>query len=232
MKLSIIIPVFNEVNTIEKIINKIHSQSIKNFEIIVVDDFSTDGTRKILKSKLRNKVNKIIYHKKNKGKGSAIITAKNYIKGDIVIIQDADLEYDPNDYKKLIYPILKKKTRVVYGTRVKKNKRYNSKNFISLSRIFFNHVLTIFSNILNDQNLTDAHTCYKVFESKLFKKIKLEEEDFAFCPEVTSKISKLNEKILEVSINYKGRSKAQGKKIGLIDGFRAIYVIIKYRLKI
>ena len=109
MKLSIIIPVFNEVNTIEKIINKIHSQSIKNFEIIVVDDFSTDGTRKILKSKLRNKVNKIIYHKKNKGKGSAIITAKNYIKGDIVIIQDADLEYDPNDYKKLIYPILKKK---------------------------------------------------------------------------------------------------------------------------
>tara|TARA_B100000886_G_scaffold278399_1_gene202409 strand:+ start:2966 stop:3664 length:699 start_codon:yes stop_codon:yes gene_type:complete len=231
MKLSIIIPVFNEVNTIEKIINKIHIQSIKNFEIIVVDDCSTDGTREILKSKIRAKVKKIIYHKKNRGKGSAIITAKNYIKGDIVIIQDADLEYDPKDYKKLIFPILKKKTRVVYGTRVKKNKRYNSKNFISLSRIFFNHVLTIFSNILNNQNLTDAHTCYKTFESKLFKKIKLEEEDFAFCPEVTSKISKLNEKILEVPINYKGRSKAQGKKIGLIDGFRAIYVIIKYRLK-
>ena len=232
MKLSIIIPVFNEVNTIEKIINKIHSQSIKNFEIIVVDDCSTDGTREILKSKLRDKIKKIIYHKKNNGKGSAIITAKNYIKGDIVIIQDADLEYDPQDYKKLIFPILKKKTRVVYGTRVKKNKRYNSKNFISLSRIFFNHILTIFSNIVNKQNLTDAHTCYKTFESKLFKKIKLEEEDFAFCPEVTSKISKLNEKILEVPINYKGRSKAQGKKIGLIDGFRAIYVIVKYRFQI
>tara|TARA_B100000242_G_C42990150_1_gene459650 strand:+ start:120 stop:818 length:699 start_codon:yes stop_codon:yes gene_type:complete len=231
MKLSIIIPVFNEVNTIEKIINKIHLQSIKNFEIIIVDDCSTDGTREILKSKIRPKVKKIIYHKNNRGKGSAIITAKNYIKGDIVIIQDADLEYDPKDYKKLIFPILKKKTRVVYGTRVKKNKRYNSKNFISLSRIFFNHVLTIFSNFLNNQNLTDAHTCYKTFESKLFKRIKLEEEDFAFCPEVTSKISKLNEKILEVPINYKGRSKAQGKKIGLIDGFRAIYVIIKYRLK-
>ena len=109
MKLSIIIPVFNEVNTIEKIINKIHLQSIKNFEIIIVDDCSTDGTREILKSKIRPKVKKIIYHKNNRGKGSAIITAKNYIKGDIVIIQDADLEYDPKDYKKLIFPILKKK---------------------------------------------------------------------------------------------------------------------------
>ena len=232
MKLSIIIPVYNEIKTIEKIIKKIHKQSIKNFQIIVVDDFSTDGTREILESNIQLKINKIIFHKKNQGKGSAIISAKKYIKGNIVIIQDADLEYDPNDYKKLIKPILSKKTRVVYGTRVKKNNRYNSKNFISLSRIFFNHVLTILSNILNNQKLTDAHTCYKVFDAKIFKKIKLEQEDFAFCPEVTSKLSKINEKILEVPINYRGRTKAEGKKIGIIDGIRAIYVIFKYKFKL
>ncbi len=232
MKLSIIIPVYNEINTIEKIIKKVRKQSIKNFEIIVVDDHSTDGTREFLKSNLKYKVQKIIYHKRNQGKGSAIITAKKYIRGNIVIIQDADLEYDPKDYKKLIKPILNKKTKVVYGTRVKKNNRYNSKNFISLSRIFFNHILTIFSNFINNQNLTDAHTCYKVFDAKLFKKIKLKEKDFAFCPEVTSKLSKINEKILEVPINYKGRTKSEGKKIGIIDGLRAIYVIFKYKFKI
>jgi len=229
MKLSILIPVFNEAKTIEKIIKKIKNQEIKDIQIIIIDDCSTDGTREILKKKLYNKVDKIIYHKRNKGKGAAIRTAQKKINGDIVIIQDADLEYNPKDYKKLIKPIMLNKCSVVYGSRVKKNNRYNTNSFISYYRIFFNHMLTILSNILNNQTLTDAHTCYKVFDAKLFKKIKLKENDFAFCPEITSKISRLKINILEKKISYKGRTLRQGKKIGIIDGFRAIYVLIKLK---
>ena len=143
MLLSIIIPVFNEVNTIEQILKKVRNQQIKNIEIIVVDDCSTDGTKKILKDKLFKDVHKIIYHKNNKGKGAAIQSAQKFINGDFVIIQDADLEYDPNDYINLIKPINAHNAKVVYGSRVIKNNRYFSKNFISLSRIFFNHMLTI-----------------------------------------------------------------------------------------
>ncbi len=231
MILSIIIPCFNEENTILEILEKVNLER-KNFdiEIIVSDDGSEDKTIAHLE-KNNHLYDKLIANKINKGKGAAIRSAVNSVSGDVVIIQDADLEYDPKDYKNLIQPILEKKTKVVYGTRVKKNERYNSKNFISLSRIFFNHVLTSFSNILNKQDLTDAHTCYKIFEAKLFKGISLKEDDFAFCPEVTSKLSKLNQKILEVPINYKGRTKAQGKKIGLYDGIRAFYVILKYKFK-
>ena len=229
MKLSVIIPVFNEINTIEQIIKRVKKQEIKKLQIIIVDDFSSDGTREILKNKIYKYVDKIIYHKKNKGKGAAIKTAQNFISGTIVIIQDADLEYSPKDYKKLITPIILKETKVVYGSRVKKNNRYNSTKFTSLYRIFFNHILTIFSNLLNNQKLTDAHTCYKVFDAKLFKNLILVEDDFAFCPEVTTKISKLNLNIKEVNISYKGRSTEEGKKIGIFDGVRALYVLIKYK---
>ena len=147
-----------------------------------------------------------------------------------MIIQDADMEYDPKDYFKLIKPIKDKKFQVVYGSRVLGKKRYNSKKFISKFRIFANHMLTIFSNIINNQSLTDAHTCYKVFESKLFKKIDLESKDFAFCPEVTTKISKLNEKIFEAPISYRGRTAEEGKKIKFYDAFRAFMIILKYKL--
>ena len=230
MRLSVIIPVYNEVNTIEQIVKRVRSQRIKNLQIIIVDDCSIDGTKTILKNKLCNYVYKIIYHKKNIGKGGAIRSAQKLINGNVVIIQDADLEYNPKDFKKLIKPIILKKSKVVYGTRVTKNNRYNSNNFTSLYRIFFNHLLTLFSNILNNQKLTDAHTCYKVFDAKLFKSLKLEENDFAFCPEVTSKVSKLGYKILERRISYNGRTSEEGKKIGIFDGFRAIYVLIKYNL--
>ena len=230
MKLSIIIPVYNEIKTIKKLILKVVNQQIKDIQIIVVDDFSTDGTREVIKNDLSQYINKIIYHEKNMGKGAAIRSAQKFVSGDIVIIQDADLEYDPEDYKKLIDPIINKRTSVVYGSRVLNTKRYNSKNFISLHRIFFNHILTIFSNFVNKQNLTDAHTCYKVFDSKIFKNIKLSENDFAFCPEITSKISKLKLNIIEIGISYTGRSVEQGKKIGIIDGFRAIFVLLKYGL--
>lgn len=229
MKLSVLIPVYNEVKTIDQIVKRVRGQEVKDLQIIIIDDCSTDGTKKILKNKLYKYVNKIIYHKKNIGKGAAIRSAQKMINGNIVIIQDADLEYNPKDFKKLINPIILKKSKVVYGTRIIKNNRYNSNNFISLYRIFFNHVLTLFSNILNNQKLTDAHTCYKVFDAKIFKKLKLIESDFAFCPEVTSKVSKLGYKIIERKIRYKGRTSEEGKKIGIYDGFRAIYVLLKYK---
>lgn len=229
MKISIIIPVYNEEKTIEKIFFKILSIKLKNKQIIIVDDYSIDKTRKILNKKIFLEAEKIIFHKKNLGKGAAIRSAQKYVTGDIVIIQDADLEYNPKDYKNLIKPIVAGQTNVVYGSRVLGKSRYDTKGFISLSRIFFNHILTIISNFINNQNLTDAHTCYKIFSAKLFKKLILVENDFAFCPEVTTKISNMREKIIEVPISYKGRSKAEGKKISINDGFRALYTLIKWK---
>ena len=226
--ISIIIPVFNEKNTILKILEKIDNINDLSKEIIIVDDFSTDGSREILK-KINRDNYKIFYHNKNLGKGAAIKTAKLHVKGDIVIIQDADLEYDPKDYKKLISPIINNQAEVVYGSRVLGKKRYFIKSFSSVSRIFFNHVLTIISNIINNQKLTDAHTCYKTFSFKVFNSLDLEENDFSFCPEVTTKISLKKIPIFEVSIEYFGRSYKQGKKIKLVDGIKALKTLIKYR---
>tara|TARA_B110000008_G_scaffold225263_1_gene226336 strand:- start:1536 stop:2231 length:696 start_codon:yes stop_codon:yes gene_type:complete len=228
VSLTIIIPVYNETNTIIKIINKIKSIKISK-QIIVVDDFSNDGTRKKL-IKLKSKVDKLIFHDKNLGKGAAIRTAQKYIKGKFVIIQDADLEYDPRDYLKIIKKLKKKKIKVVYGSRVLGKKRYFLTNFTSINRIFFNHILTILSNILNKQKLTDAHTCYKAFDSKIFKMIKLEEKGFAFCPEITTKISNLNLNIIEVPIFYNGRNYKEGKKISYLDGIEAVFALIKYKI--
>jgi glycosyltransferase involved in cell wall biosynthesis len=177
-KVSIIIPVYNEKNTVEKLLNKIHKLTSIKKEIIVVDDASSDGTTLILK-KNKKKITKLIYHKKNLGKGAAIKSAQKFVKGNVVIIQDADLEYDPTDYYKLLY-FINKGYKVVYGSRVIGRNRYLLKNFSSISRIFFNHILTIISNLLNNQRLTDAHTCYKMFASDIFLKIKLEENDFSF----------------------------------------------------
>ena len=229
MKLSIIIPCFNEIKTIEKIIDKIVDLKDLDKEIIVIDDYSTDGSRELLKTNLISKIDHLILNEKNYGKGFCIIQAKSKISGDIVIIQDADLEYDPNDYYELIKPITMKKTNVVYGSRVLGKKRYVGNSYISISRIFFNHILTILSNILNSQNLTDAHTCYKVVKREIFDNIDLEEFSFSFCPELTTKLSKLNEKIFEIPINYVGREYNEGKKIKLKDGFIAIKALIKYR---
>ena len=227
MKLTVIIPAYNEINTIQILLEKIFKIEIDK-QIIIVDDNSKDGTRDVILN-YKEKVNKIILHDFNKGKGAAIQSAQKYVEGDYVIIQDADLEYDPNDYEKLIEPLKKRKTMVVYGSRVLGKKRYNLKNFSSLSRVFFNHFLTILSNIINNQNLTDAHTCYKVFNAEVFNKLNLKEKRFGFCPEVTTKISKLGYKISEIPISYKGRSYEQGKKIGIIDGFDAIKCLIKYK---
>ncbi len=228
MILSIIIPVFNEKNTLTKLLNKIDDIKDIEKEVVIVDDCSTDGTKEILLNLDKFKY-KIYFHSKNKGKGAAIKTAKKNITGQIVIIQDADLEYNPNDYYKIIEPIKNKQFIVVYGSRVLGKNRYSLKNFSSVYRIFFNHLLTIISNVFNSQKLTDAHTCYKAFTYELFNSINLEEDDFSFCPEITTKIGLRNIDIKEVPIEYFGRSYKEGKKIKLIDGVKALFTIIKYR---
>ena len=195
----------------------------------MVDDCSTDGTNEVI-YKNKDKINKIIVHKENKGKGGAIKSAQNYIEGEYVIIQDADLEYDPNDIINLLDEAERKKCQVVYGSRVLRNpENKKSQNFSHNIRIIGNIFLTKLSNFLNNQNLTDAHTCYKLFKSDLFKSIKLQENGFSFCPEITTKISLLNIDIFEISINYNGRSYQQGKKIVASDGIKAIWTLIKYR---
>jgi dolichol-phosphate mannosyltransferase len=226
-KLSIIIPVYNEKNTINKLLNKIHKLSDIKKQIIVVDDASYDGSAKILK-KNKNKITKLIHHKKNLGKGAAIKSAQKFVKGNVVIIQDADLEYDPRDYYKLLY-FIRSGYKVVYGSRVLGKNRYLSKKFSSIFRIFFNHILTIISNLLNNQKLTDAHTCYKMFSSDIFLKIRLKENDFSFCPEITTKIALKKICIKEVPIKYNGRSYDEGKKIRLIDGLKAVITLFRYR---
>ena len=225
--LTIIMPVYNEVKTIKTLLKRILNLKIKK-QVIIVDDFSNDGTRLFL-HKYKKKIDKIIFHKSNLGKGAAIKSAKKFIKGKYVVIQDGDLEYNPKDLLKLLEELKKKKFRVIYGSRVlNKNKYQNLKNFTHLFRIWGNIFLTNLSNIINNQTLTDAHTCYKMFEANIFKKIKLKEDGFAFCPEVTTKISKLKYQIKEVPISYNGRSYKEGKKINSIDGLKAIYCLIKY----
>ena len=228
LKLSIIIPVYNEKKTIKKLLVKVNKiKSIKKKEIIVVDDASIDGTTEILKEN-KHYITHLIFHKKNIGKGGAIKSAKRFITGDIIIIQDADLEYNPSDYKKLI-TYIQKGYDVVYGSRVLGANRYLSKNFSSFLRIFYNHALTILSNLINNQNLTDAHTCYKMFTKKIFLSINLKENDFSFCPEITTKIGLKKISIKEVPISYFGRDYKDGKKIRFIDGIKAIKTLFKYR---
>lgn len=230
MRLSIIIPCYNESATVLEIVNKILNLKYNiEREIILVDDFSDDGTKEIIRQNfLNHKDIRVIFHDKNSGKGAAIKTAKKFVSGDIIIIQDADLEYDPNDYKKLIEPIINNETKVVYGSRVLNQNRYSARGFTSKLRVFGNHVLTVISNILNKQKLTDAHTCYKVFSREVFDKINLEENDFSFCPEATSKVSKLGYEIIEVPISYNGRDYKNGKKIKFSDAFKALKTLIKY----
>lgn len=225
MKLSIIIPAYNEVKTIDKIIKWVKNVKLKNIkkEIIVIDDFSTDGTREKLK-KIKDKSVRVFFHKKNFGKGMAVRTGLKHSRGDIIIIQDADLEYSPKEYPKLIKPIIEKKTNVVYGSRfIKKHKpRY----------IFYylgNLVLNAFTNILYGSSITDMETCYKVFKADVIKGTKINSKRFDFEPEITSKILKRGYKIIEVPVSYKSRKIEEGKKINWRDGLKAFWILLKYR---
>ena len=227
MKLSIIIPCYNEVSTIEKIIEKINLQTDIDKEIIVVDDYSTDKTRLILENELKDKIDHLVLNHQNQGKGYSIRKGIEKATGEIILIQDADLEYDPMDYQKLIKPIRDGLADVVFGSR-----------FLGLGErrvLYFwhtvgNKLLTLLSNMFSNLNLTDMEVCYKVFRSEELKKLHLLENRFGFEPEVTAKIAKKNLRIYEVGVSYFGRKYKDGKKITWRDGFSALRCIIKYNI--
>ena len=224
MRLSVIIPVYNEKKTINEIIKKVKRVKISK-EIIIVDDGSTDGTRDFLK-KLKDDEIRVFFHKKNYGKSHAVRVGIKETKGEIVIIQDADLEYDPQDYYNLIKPILNGKIKVVYGTRFPKGRDHPS-----LFNLFYlaNKVLTTMANVLYKANITDEPTCYKIFDANVIKSLNLKSERFEFCPEVTAKVKKKGFKIYEVPISYFPRTTSEGKKINWKDGVEAIWTLVKYR---
>ncbi|HRG45333.1 MAG: glycosyltransferase family 2 protein [Leptospiraceae bacterium] len=228
MKLSIVIPCYNEKNTIQNILEVVRKVPIEDKEIIVVDDCSKDGTRHVLQNELKHLVDRLILHEVNQGKGAALRTGFQAAKGDIVIVQDADLEYDPFEIPIVIDPIAQGKADVVFGSR-----------FLGAGphRVVYywhrlgNMVLTTLSNMFTNINLTDMETCYKAFRREIIQSIKIEENRFGFEPEITAKLSKIKEiRIYEVGISYYGRTYAEGKKIGWKDGVRAIWCILKYNL--
>jgi glycosyltransferase involved in cell wall biosynthesis len=225
MKLSVVLPVYNEKRTIRKIIERVQAVALDK-EIIIVDDCSTDGTRDILEE-LRAPNVKVLFHDRNQGKGSALRTGFANVTNDIVIVQDADLEYDPEEYDKLIRPILDGKADVVFGSRFMGSEAHR---VLFFWHMLGNSMLTFFSNMCTNLNLTDMETCYKVFKREVIQKITIEENRFGFEPEITAKISKLKLKIYEVGISYSGRDYSEGKKIKWTDGLSAIRCIIKYNL--
>lgn len=225
--LSVIIPCFNEEKYIEEIIKRIQSSSVPQLEIIVVDDGSWDGTKMILKEKIEKNVSKVIYLEKNMGKGAAVRKGLEAATGDMIIIQDADLEYSPDEYPKLIKPILEGKADVVYGSRFLGSYEHR---VLWYWHTMGNKALTHFSNMWTNLNLSDMETCYKVFSRDVVKKLKLNENRFGIEVEITVKIAKLKCRIYEVGIAYSGRTYEQGKKIGWRDGVYAIYCILRYNL--
>ena len=224
--LSVIIPCFNEIKTIKEVIKRVKESSIIKKQIIIIDDCSTDGTREFLNS-LEDKSIKVIFNNKNRGKGASISKGVQFASGEISIIQDADLEYDPNEYEKLINPILNDKADVVFGSRFQGAEPHRVVYF--WHRVG-NAFLTLFSNILTDINLTDMETCYKAFRTEILKSIKIRERRFGFEPEITAKVARMKYRIYEVGISYFGRTYEEGKKIGWKDGFIAIWCIIKYNI--
>ena len=229
-KLSVIVPCYNEKNSISEIINQVKNVDIPlEKEIIIVDDFSTDGTREILKKLQKSEQGiKILFSEKNMGKGYSLRNGFTHSTGDIIIIQDADLEYDPNEYAVLLKPILDNEADVVYGSRFKVD--YVDK-FSFLSHYLGNKLLTTISNQFTGLKLTDVETCYKMFTKEILDKIHLTEDRFGFDPEFTAQIAKINCRISEVGIKYKNRSYEEGKKVTWKDGIRILKVIIKHGLK-
>jgi glycosyltransferase involved in cell wall biosynthesis len=227
MKLSIVIPCYNEVGTIRAIVDRVRAAPVTDMEIIIVDDCSRDGTRDLLRTEIAPLVSKVIYHEVNQGKGAALRTGFAAVTGEVVIIQDADLEYDPNEYPKLLAPIERGQADVVFGSRFAGGEAHR---VVYFWHMVGNKFLTLLSNMCTNLNLTDMETCYKVFKRGVIQQIQIEENRFGFEPEITAKVAKLDVVIYEVGISYYGRTYKEGKKIGWRDGVRALYAILKYNL--
>lgn len=228
-KLSILIPVYNEEKTIIPVLEAVSQADSAGLEkeLIIVDDGSTDGTRDILASIDPSKYSALIYyHEKNQGKGAALRTAQGHASGDIIMIQDADLEYSPTEYPELLKPILEGRADVVYGSRLSGGKVARAFKF---SHYMGNKFLSLLTNILYDCTLTDMETCYKVFKAEVFKKVKIKSNRFDFEPEITAKVLKQGVRIYELPISYYGRDYSEGKKITWMDGFAAIAALVKFR---
>lgn len=213
--------------TIGELLKRVKKSPLEPKEVIVVDDCSSDGTRQILENCLSEYVDKLLFHNVNRGKGAALRTAFEVVAGDIVIIQDADLEYDPVDYPRLVAPILDDKADVVYGSRFVGSEAHRVLYFWHSAG---NKFLTLCSNMLTNLNLTDMETCYKVFRRQILNQIRIEEDRFGFEPEITAKIAKIGCRVYEVGISYSGRTYLQGKKIGWKDGIRALFCIMKFNI--
>jgi glycosyltransferase involved in cell wall biosynthesis len=228
MRLSVVIPCYNERATIAAVLTAVENSPYPDKEIIVVDDCSTDGTRELLRSELAPRIDVLLFHDVNRGKGAALRTGIAAATGDIVVIQDADLEYDPNEFPALIAPILQNKADVVFGSRFMGGFPHRVLYFW---HSVGNSVLTLVSNMFTNLNLTDMETCYKAFRREIIQSIRIEENRFGFEPEVTAKVARMGVRIYEIGISYHGRTYAEGKKIGWRDGFRALWCIVKYRYK-
>lgn len=227
MRVSVVIPVYNERGTIEQIVNAVRAADVSNLEIIIVDDASTDGTQQVLKEKISSLANQIVYQPHNQGKGAALRTGFAAATGDVILVQDADLEYNPADYPTLLEPILSGKADAVFGSRFMGGRPHRVLYFWHMVG---NRFLTLLSNMFTNLNLTDLETCYKAFRADVIKNLDLRENRFGFEPEVTAKLAKAKCRIYEVGISYNGRTYSEGKKVNWKDGFHAIYAILRYNL--
>jgi len=228
MKVSIVIPCYNEKNTIEKIVEAVRSAPLESREIIVVDDCSQDGTQAVLKEKISQMVDEVIYHPVNRGKGAALRSGFAAASGDIILVQDADLEYSPDDYPVLLDPLISGKADAVFGSRFMGGRPHR---VLFFWHMVGNRFLTLLSNMFTNLNLTDMETGYKAFRAPLIKSILLEEDRFGIEPEIVAKLARSGCRIYEVGISYNGRNYSEGKKVNWKDGIRAAYAIMKYNLQ-